>query len=217
MPFLIVGAALGAALLASAVRAGDDFRSIELPKPQMKGGMPLMEALSARRSTREYDTRALSPQMLSDLLWAAFGINRPESGKRTAPSAMNRQETDIYVAMREGLYLYNARENRLDPVLAEDIRESTGMQDFVRDAPVNLVFVADFSKMGDAADKDKTFYAAAGVGFISQNVYLFCASNGLATVVRAWVDKEKLRQVMRLRPDQHIILTQTVGYPKKQD
>lgn len=213
----IAGALLLVILTASALAATEDLKAIELPKPNMKGGMPLMEALSARATHREYDTRDLPMQVLSDLLWAGFGINRPESGKRTAPSAMNRQETDIYVALKSGLYVYDAKGNALKPVLAEDIREATGMQPFVKSAPVNLIFVADFSRMGDSSDENKKIYSAADVGFISQNIYLFCASEGLATVVRGWFDREKLREVMKLRPEQRIVLTQTVGYPKQED
>jgi SagB-type dehydrogenase family enzyme len=204
-----------AALVSTVVAAGHDLKPVELPEPNMKGGMPLMEALKARSTQREYDSKDLPPQVLSDLLWAAFGINRPDSGKRTAPSAMNWQETDIYVALKSGLYLYEPKKNTLEPVLDEDIREATGMQPFVKDAPVNLVFVADMTRMGKATEEDKKVYSAADVGFISQNVYLFCASEGLATVVRGWFDREKLTEIMKLRPEQYIVLTQTVGYPKQ--
>lgn len=211
--FASAGMLMLAVLVSQALAAGEGPEVIDLPEPNMKGGMPLMEALKARSTHREFDSRDLPPQVLSDLLWAAFGINRPESGKRTAPSAMNWQETDIYVATRAGLYLYDAGSHVLRPVLDEDIREATGMQSFVKDAPVNLVFVADFARMGKAGDEDKVVYSAADVGFISQNVYLFCASEGLATVVRGWFDRDRLTGIMRLRPEQHIVLTQTVGYP----
>ena len=149
------------------------------------------------------------------MLWAAFGVNRPDSGKRTAPSAMNWQEIDIYVATVDGLYLYDAKRHALKPVLAEDIRALTGGQPFVREAPVNLVYVADFSRMGKAKADDKLFYSAADTGFISQNVYLYCASEGLATVVRGSIDRPDLAKVMRLRPDQRVVLAQSVGYPQK--
>ncbi|MGD9140064.1 MAG: SagB/ThcOx family dehydrogenase [bacterium] len=206
-----------AALASSAFAEGNELKPIELPEPNMKGGMPLMEALKARSTQREYAPEDLPPQTLSDLLWAAFGINRPDSGKRTAPSAMNWQETEIYVALESGLYLYDPHNNVLKPVLAEDIRGATGMQPFVKDAPVNLVFVADLSKMGQASDEEKKVYSAADVGFISQNVYLFCASEGLATVVRGWFDRERLSEVMKLGPERHIVLTQTVGYPARDE
>jgi SagB-type dehydrogenase family enzyme len=191
-----------------------ELKPIKLSKPKTDGGMPLMQALKARQSSREFNTKSLPLQVLSNMLWAAWGINRPD-GKRTAPSAMNLQEIDVYVALAEGLYLYDAKANILKPVLSEDIRAMTGGQPFVKDAPVNLVYVADYSKMGRVSDKDKVFFSAANTGFISQNVYLFCASAGLVTVVRGYVDKPALARVMKLRPDQEVILAQTVGYPKK--
>ena len=149
------------------------------------------------------------------MLWAAFGINRKDSGKHTAPSAVNWQEIDIYAATADGLYIYDAKEHMLKPVLAEDIRAATGKQAFVKDVPVNLIYVADFSRMGKIKLENKIFYSAADTGFISQNVYLFCASEGLATVVRGAVDKPALEKAMKLGPDQRVILTQSVGYPKK--
>ena len=186
---------------------------MKLPEPNMKGGMPLMEALSLRQTGREFSDRQLPAQVLSDLLWAAFGVNRPESGKRTAPSAMNLQEIDIYVALAEGLYLFRPEEHDLEKVSGDDIRAMTGGQDFVAGAPVNLVFVADYTRMTRGSEADKDFYSAADTGFISQNVYLYCASEGLATVVRGWVDREALAKAMGLGEDQKIILAQTVGYP----
>ena len=187
---------------------------MKLPEPNMKGGMPLMEALSLRQTGREFSDRQLPAQVLSDLLWAAFGVNRPESGKRTAPSAMNLQEIDIYVALAEGLYLFRPEEHDLEKVSGDDIRAMTGGQDFVAGAPVNLVFVADYTRMTRGSEADKDFYSAADTGFISQNVYLYCASAGLATVVRGWVDREVLAKAMGLGEDRKIILAQTVGYPK---
>lgn len=195
--------------------AVDEPALINLPAPQTEGGMPLMQALKNRHTSREFSSQELSDQVLSNLLWAACGINRPDSGKRTAPTAMNQQEIDIYVATAKGLYLYNAKANALQPILPQDIREKTGGQPFVKDAPVNLVYVADHAKMTRGSDEDKAFYSAADTGFISQNVYLFCASEGLATVVRGYVNRDTLAEAMKLRPDQKIILAQTVGYPKK--
>ncbi len=192
-----------------------ELKPISLPSPQTDGGKPLMQALKDRHTTREFSAEKLSPQMLSNLLWAAFGINRPDTGKRTAPSAMNWQEIDIYVATADGLYVYDAKGNKLDPVLADDVRGATGMQPFVKDAPLDLVYVADLAKTGKSSAEDKNFYTAADAGFIAQNVYLFCASEGLAVVVRGNVDRAALAKVMKLRPDQKILLGQTVGYPKK--
>ena len=210
----VSGLVLAVVLITAALTFGEDFTSIELPKPNMEGGKPLMEALKARQTQREYSPDRLSMQVMSDMLWAAFGINRPESGKRTAPSAMNMQEIDIYVALEEGLYVYNATDHVLNPVLEADIRADTGPQPFVKDAPVNLVYVADYSKMSQVPENLQDFYAGCDTGFISQNVYLYCASEGLATVVRGYVDKEALAGVMKLREDQKIVLAQTVGYPK---
>lgn len=194
--------------------AQTDFASIRLPKPQTTGGKPLMEALKDRKTSRAFSPKKLPLQILSNLLWVAWGVNR-EDGKRTAPSAMNNQEIDVYVTTAEGLYRYDAAEHTLVAVLQADIREATGRQRFVKDAPVNLVFVADYEKMGSIPDEQKAFYSAADTGYISQNVYLYCASEGLATVVRGMVDRPACREAMQLKPNQKIVLAQTVGYPPK--
>jgi len=194
--------------------SGQALQAVTLPEPQLDKGRALMQVLKDRKSSRSFSPEKLPDQVLSNLLWAACGINRPEEGRRTAPSAVNWQEIDIYVATAEGLYMYDAKAHALNPVLAEDIRAFTGTQNFVKDAPVNLIFVADFSKITRAEEKDKIFYSATDTGFISQNVYLFCASEGLATVVRGLVDRTALASVMKLRSDQRIILAQSVGYPK---
>lgn len=186
---------------------------VQLSKPQTDIGRPLMQVLKDRSSTRAFNPEKLSPQLLSNLLWAAFGVNRPDSGKRTAPSAMNWQEIDVYVATADGLYVYDASRNRLNPVLRDDVRAQTGTQSFVKDAPVNLVYVVNLAKTsGNTTERD--MYVAADVGFIAQNVYLFCASERLATVVRGSIDRPALSKIMRLEPDQRIILAQTIGYPK---
>lgn len=201
-------------VLAAAAQAAEKPGPIILPAPQKDGGKPLMQALALRKSTRSFKEKKLPPQVLSNLLWAACGVNRPDSGKRTAPTAKNWQEIDVYVAVAEGLYRYDATAHRLDPVLAGDIRAATGGQPFVKTAPVDLVYVADHAKATDAPPDARDFYCATDTGFISQNVYLFCASEGLATVVLGWVDKPKLEKAMGLRPDQKVILSQPVGYPK---
>ena len=188
-------------------------QSIDLPAPQKTGGMPLMEALAKRATTRAFDSKDLSPRQLSSLLWAALGINRPD-GKRTAPSARNTQETDIYVLLKQGAYVYAANSNRLDLVVAEDIRAVSGAQSFLKDAPVTLVFVANLSKMGNGSNEDKKNTANIDVGYISQNVYLFCASEGMATVAVGSVDRAALGAKLKLRPDQMIILGQPAGFPK---
>lgn len=172
-----------------------------------------MQALKERQSSRSFSAKKLPLQVLSDLLWAAFGINRPGSGKRTAPSAMNRQEIEIYAVLEEGVYLYDAAANRLRAVAGGDLRRLAGKQGFVAEAPLNLVYVADMGKMSGASGENGALYSAADAGCISQNVYLFCASEGLATVVRAWVDREALAKALKLSAQQKIILAQTVGYP----
>ncbi len=206
---------LAVLLVCPSLISGQEPKPVQLPEPQMDGSRPLMQVLTDRSSSRAFGTGKLPNQVLSNLLWAAFGVNRPDSGKRTAPSAMNWQEIDIYVATADGLSLYDAKAHALKPVLAEDVRALTGQQPFVQQAPVNLVYVADFSRMGEREVDVKVFCSAADTGFISQNVYLYCASEGLATVVRGLIDRPALEKAMKLRPDQRVTLSQSVGYPKK--
>jgi len=209
----VASGVIGWGLLAG---AAEPFPAPLLPAPQLDKGRPLMQALNARQSRRDISPdKPLAPQELANLLWAACGVNRPDSGKRTAPSAVNWQEIDVYLAMANGLYLYDAKAHKLTPVLHEDLRALAGKQRFVQTAPAVLIFVADEARMGQGAGRDKSFYAAADTGFISQNVYLYCASEGLATVVIGMVDKPALAAKMKLRPEQRVILTQPVGYPEK--
>jgi len=196
------------------ITMAQEQKSIQLAKPQIAGN-PLMEILAKRSSSREFSSEPLPENILSNMLWAAAGINRPDSGRRTAPTAMNKQEIDVYVATAHGIYLYEAKSHRLKMIAAGDLRGLTGEQDFVREAAVNLIYVADYSRMSSASDQIKELYAAADTGFVSENVYLYCASAGLATVVRAYVDKPALSKAMKLRADQKIILAQSVGYPKR--
>ena len=182
LPVLFLGAAM----------AAQELKPIELPKPDTIGGKPLMQVLKNRHSDREFSTDTLPWPVLSNLLWAACGINRAESGKRTAPSAVNWQEVEVYVATAHGLYLYDPAKHVLQAVLAEDIRDKTGVQPFVKEVPINLIYVADLAKITRASDTDKAFYSAADAAFISENVYLFCASEGLATVVRGSVVRSGL-------------------------
>jgi nitroreductase len=203
-------------LFAGTVAAGvQDLQTIQLPQPKQEGGKPLLQTLNERKSAREFAAEKLAPQVLSNLLWAAWGISR-STGQRTAPSASNKQEIDIYVVMADGAWLYDAKANALKQVVSEDIRALTGTQPFVKDAPVNLVYVADLAKAGRTRPEDAEFYSGANTGFIAENVYLFCASEGLATVVRASVDRAALAKALKLRPDQKIALAQSVGYAKKQ-
>ncbi len=193
--------------------AAEGLAPISLPAPPTGGGRPLMEALRQRRTVRDFKPDKLSLPALGNLLWAAFGVNRPETGGRTAPSAMNSQEVDLYVALPEGLYVYEPRAHRLEPVLSGDVRGKTGAQAFATNAPVTLLFVADLSRLSKARPESRVFYADVDTGYISQNVYLYCASEGLATVVHD-LDRAPLLKILHLRPEQRIILAQAIGYPK---
>jgi SagB-type dehydrogenase family enzyme len=200
-----------AALLATGSLMAQD---IALPKPATSGGMPLMEALAKRHSGRAYLPKELPKQELSDLLWAAFGINR-EDGKRTAPSARNYQEIDIYVMMKSGVYVYDAKADKLVQKSKDDIRASVGIQPFVKDAPVVLLYVADLAKMAEGGKgENRMALAHADSGFISQNVYLYCASKGLSTVVLGLIKRAELAKILNLPEDAYIITYgQSLGYP----
>jgi SagB-type dehydrogenase family enzyme len=212
----ILAVGLAVAVLASAGLGGaQELKPVQLLAPQTNGGKPLMQALKERAPSRAFSAEKLPDQFLSNLLWAAFGINRQDSGRRTAPSGQNLQEVDVYVVTADGTYVYDAKPHALRPVAAGDHRAITSKQFFVKDAPVTLVFVADHAKMAKLGPEERELYSAAGTGAISQNVYLFCASEGLATGVRASIDRPILAQALKLRHDQKILLAQTVGYPKK--
>jgi nitroreductase len=194
-------------------------QDIKLPEPDRSGGKTLMQALNERQSTREFTEGEISEQQLSDLLWAAWGINRPEAKLRTAPSARNMQEIDVYISMKSGLYLYSAENHSLKQIHSRDIRAVCGTQDFVATAPLNLIYVADMGKLGinegDEIKDPDLFWPHANTGFIAQNVYLYCASANLGCVVRGLVPKEKLAPEMGLRSNQVIILGHTIGVPVK--
>jgi SagB-type dehydrogenase family enzyme len=188
--------------------------SVTLPAPQIDGGKPLMQALKERRTTRNLTDTPLSAQQLSNLLWAAFGINRPD-GHRTAPSARNWQEIDVYVVKADGAFLYDAGANALRRLVAQDLRASAGTQAHARNAAVTLVYVADARRMEGANEATRAEFAAADAGFIAQNVYLYCASEGLGTVVFASIDRERLAAALKLDRSQRIVLGQSVGWPAK--
>jgi nitroreductase len=200
-------------LLPVGLITAQELKPVALPTPQTSGGKPLMQVLKERKSVRDFGPEPLSRQTISNLLWAAWGINR-EDGRRTAPSASNRQEIDLYVVMADGAYLYDAQANALKPVATADLRKFAGTQAYVAGAPLNLVYVADTAKLG-GDDAAKLATANADTGFIAQNVYLFCASEGLGTVVRASVNRDDLGKALNLRAGQRITLAQSVGYAKK--
>ncbi|HET7865825.1 MAG TPA: SagB/ThcOx family dehydrogenase [Burkholderiaceae bacterium] len=191
--------------------SGDPAELRALPAPALSGGMPLMAALAQRQSQREFAPDALPDQVLSELLWAAGGINRPGLGGRTAPSAMNSQEVQLYVALPQGLFLYEPVRHALQLAAAGDVRRVTGNQDFVDKAPLDLIFVADHTRMKLVPASQRQPYAFAAAGAMAQNVYLYCASAGLATVIRAWFDHQALSRAMGLQADHQLLLSQTVG------
>lgn len=186
----------------------------QLPEPTKTGGKPLMQALSERSSSRNFIDKDLTNQQLSDLLWAAYGINRPELGKHTAPTSRNRQDIEIYITTKDGVFLYKPIEHQLEQIIEGDKREIAGLQEFVKTAAVNLLYVSDFDKLGDAADDKKMMTAATHCGFIGQNVYLYCASEGLITVFRAMIDRDLIRETLNLTENKRVIYGQTVGYSK---
>ena len=184
-----------------------------LPPPRMDVGKPVMQALQARRSTRAYSARPLSQQVLSDLLWAACGINR-STGERTAPYWRHIMVLDVYVAMADGVWFYEPQQHALRLHLDADIRAQTGTQDFVASAPLNLVYVVHGEHM-DVPAADKRLYGSVDAAFAGQNVYLYCASEGLATVFRGAVDYPRLERAMQLGEGQFVAFAQTVGYPSE--
>jgi nitroreductase len=205
---------VSAAILAGASGAGAEATTTkELPPPRATGGKPLIDALKLRRSIREYADRSLPPQVLSDLLWAAFGVNRP-SGDRTAPYWRHVMVIDVYAALADGAWLYDPKQHRLERRLDADVRSQTGTQDFVGTAPLNLIYVAHGERMQDISPEERRLYASVDTGFIGQNVYLFCASEGLATVFRGSVDTKKLGATMQLGDGQFVSFAQSVGYPR---
>jgi nitroreductase len=201
----------GAALAAMPIAARAQGLKI-LPAPRKESGKPLMQALQLRRSIREFSPRPLPPQLLSDLLWAAYGVNRP-SGDRTAPYWRHIMVVDVYAAMADGVWLYDPKQHALRAHLETDIRAQTGLQDFVGTAPLNLVYVVHGERMKDISPEERRLYGSVDAAFAGQNVYLFCASEGLATVFRGAVDHEKLNKAMRLDNGQFVTFAQTVGYP----
>jgi SagB-type dehydrogenase family enzyme len=192
-----------------------DTNSILLNPPDLNRGLPVMKALSVRASATEFDTTVLNLQDLSDLLWAANGVNRSESGKRTAPSAMNAQDIDVYACMQKGIYLYNATKHVLELIADGDYRKlAAGKQEYVAKAPVICLLVSDISRFRSGEDSQKMVWAAEDAGIVSQNISVFCASVGISTRCRASMDKENLGSVLKLKDSQHLMLNNPVSYKK---
>jgi SagB-type dehydrogenase family enzyme len=202
-------------LLTGGIMNAQDLKTIKLPAPVLKNDKLFMQTVKERKSSREFSEKELSLQDLSNLLWCANGVNRPESGKRTSPSAMNKQDVDIYVVLKEGAYLYEAKKHELIPVVSGDYCKNTGMQPYVGIAPLNLVYVSDISKFDFVKEReDQVMTAAIDAGHCSQNVYLYGAAANLAVVTRTSIDKTKMAEILKLRPQQLVIMAQTIGYPK---
>lgn len=213
----LIASCLLAVFLNVSIADAQELKQIKLPAPQTDIGMPLMQALKFRQTIREYSEKQLPIQELSNLLWAADGVNRP-NGSRTAPNSSNRQEIDIYVVLQEGTYRYDAAANTLEPVAAGDHRTATGTGAFAT-APVNLLFIADLVKRDGTRESDtrqgRLITVSADASCISQNVYVYCASQGLATVVRYGVNREACAKELNLDPERfYITYAQTVGYPR---
>ena len=202
-----------APLLPPAPASGEATEFIELPRPRLDAGTPLMSALALRKSTRTYADTPVTLDTLGELLWAANGINRADTGGHTAPSAHGFNEIDIYVALPHGVYRYEPALDRLVLKHAVDARNMTGYQDFVGKAPLDLVYVLRGSKVLHTAPQQREIFAAIATGAIAQNVSLYCASEGLATVVRGWINQRLLADALRLNEDETPILAQTVGRP----
>ena len=224
LPALTVLVSTGATSAQDASKSDKELKPILLPKPEMDGGKSVLAALMDRKTTRNVSAKQLPPQVLSNLLWAAFGVNREKGsfGKpgRTAASASNSQEIDLYVALPEGVYLYEAVPHRLAPVIAGDFRSRAG-RGAAASAPVNIFYVVDLSRydtgpgqpdrrIGEPEVQKSYYYTDTGL--IAGNVYLFAASQGLA----AWFhncNKEAAAKEFKLRPEQRVLFAQTVGYP----
>lgn len=207
----LVQGAIG--VLRPAAPSGDAAQRIELPPPQREVDFALMQALDQRRSTRDFREDPLPPQVLSDLLWAAAGINRPNGG-RTVPAALNAHAVTVYAALPQGAYRYDAKAHALELAAAADLRRVTGYQDFVDHAPLDLVYVADEADMSLMPASQRDAFSAVEVGAMAQNVYLYCAAYGLGCVLRAWLDRDAVGQALGLTTHQRVLLSQTVGYPK---
>jgi len=190
-----------------------ELKVIKLVAPDKMRGATIMQALNDRKSIREYSPERLRAQDLSDLLWAANGINRPD-GRRTAPTARNLQEVEMYVVFPEGAYLYDYKEHALTPVAAGDFRRAVaGTQDFAATAPMSIILVADMTKYGNMSEQSKLM-AAVDIGIVCQNINIACAGLGLATVPRGTMDHETLKKVLKLKDTDLLLINNPVGYPK---
>ena len=198
-------------IMATVLSLSINAQDIKLLPPQTSGGMPLMEALANRKTNRDFTQEELTPQQLSDLLWAAAGVNRPD-GKRTAPTARNAQQIEIYVLTKEGAYLYLPQEHVLQLIAAGDHRTSGASQERFQDCPLMLIFVANYDKMEGFSEESKVLFSGTDTGNISQNVYLYCAQEGLATCALGSIHRDKLQELLNFNGT--AVLGQSVGVAK---
>jgi hypothetical protein len=202
-------------LLLSLCLKGQELKPIILNSPDLKRGLPVMEALSQRASNTDFSDKKLSIQDLTDLLYAANGVNRKDVGKRTAPSAMNAQDVDVYVFLEEAVYLYDAFKNVLNPVVVGDQRKlAAGAQESVAGAPCILVLISDISRFKFPDNSRKLDAAAKDAGIVSENINIFCAGTGMYTRSRGTMDLEKIKIVLKLKDTQYPMLNNPVGYKK---
>ncbi len=190
------------------------MKKIILPAPNKSGGMKLMQAFAERKSIKEFSDKEISLEQLSDLLWAMFGINRPESGRRTAPSAKNWQTTEMYVIRKDAVYYYDYKEHSLTLVKAGDFRIIAGKQEYAQEAPLNILLMANLDKMEICNELDVKVIASMDAGFISQNAYLYCASENLACVARLMLDYELIAKTLEYPKSMWPALALTIGFEK---
>lgn len=207
---LACSAVIFAVALCTTTLSAQDRR---LPPPDKTGGKPLMECFTLRQSTRGFADKPLPPQIMSNLFYAADGINRKD-GRKTVPTARNVQNLHIYAATADGVWLYQPKHHMLKQLAKTDIRALCGRQAFHKKAPVVLIYAAELSKIGKNA-VEQEFYAGNHAGYASQNVYLYAASEGLATVVCGLVDRDALAKALNLPDGCKILLTQPVAYPSR--
>jgi SagB-type dehydrogenase family enzyme len=205
------------------------LKTIKLSEPNKERGLSFMETLSVKASAREWSDRDLSLQDISDLLWAANGINRPDEKKYTASSAQNAHDVAIYLFMKGGVYLYDADDHALEPVLTGDFRSQIMMTPPPRpkdaggppppppppsDPPIQIILVSDISRFRFGPQELKYEWGAIDAGIVSQNISLFCAATGIKTRPRASMDKEKITDLLKLNDTQHVFLNHPIGYSK---
>lgn len=203
-------------IMSSVGSVGAASEIMNLPAPILEKSKPLMQTLQERKSGREYADKQLTAQDMSNILWCANGINRPHNGNRTSPSARNAQDIDVYVILKEGSFLYEPKKHQLLLVAAGDYRRNAGIQSYVATAPVNLIYVSDTAKLNFVTERERIVLTAAiDAGHCSQNVYLYAASAGLSVVTRTSIDTKKMAEILKLKPQQLVVMGQTIGYPRQ--